>query len=552
MRNPGRTILLVVGCLLAIAAILHFKSVGRQTRGNPGPLSRQHELRGMPASRSINHTPAAAATDGTGANALPEKMRRSLETPDVRRNEAILTFRDEESYRRFLDRARSLGLTILGRLDALRSARVKYDSLDELARDMRDNPDDYLDAGANASMHIPGVPPAENRAATMQVPLGNTLLSSLGIKGDQTGWGKGVTIAVIDSGVAPDATFGKGRLSYLDVGFGGAPGTGADDGHGTAVASLAAGMNSDAIGVAPYADIVSIRVTGADGLSDTFTVAQAILAAADAGAQVINISLGAYSGSSLLTYAIDYATSKGAVITAAAGNDQAAQLTWPAADPRVISVGAVDALEQQVLFSNSGDQLQITAPGYGIQTAWLDGDRVLLSGTSASAPIVAGAIAALMSQSPGLTAQQAWEVLRQYTNEAGAPGTDPDYGNGVLNVGWAMNRGDVSRVDTAVAAHYYDATAGEVDIIVQNRGGQGVSGLQLDVTSGDQTTSRLIPWLPAGATSIVRLPVDASNLSSGSGIQFRSVLTNPAGLVDQNPANNRKVTVLRPASGAAP
>src|SRR6185295_11172621 len=105
-----------------------------------------------------------------------------------------------------------------------------------------------------------------------------------------------------------------------------------------------------------------------------------------------------------------YAGNRGAVIVAAAGNDQAAQLAWPAADPRVVSVGAIDAAEQQVSFSNSGPQLQITAPGYGVQTAWLNGQRASVDGTSVSSPLVAGAIAAVMSQSPGLSPQQAWDV----------------------------------------------------------------------------------------------------------------------------------------------
>ena len=238
-------------------------------------------------------------------------------------------------------------------------------------------------------------------------------------------------------------------MQYLDIGIGTAAGTGPEDGHGTAVAALAAGESPNAPGVAPATDILSIRITDANTQSDIFTVARAILAAVDAGTQIINISLGGYDNSPVLSRAIDYATQRGVVIVASAGNDQAAELTWPAADARVVSVGAVDALGQQVTFSNSGPQLQLTAPGYGVLTAWLDGQRVYFDGTSASAPIVAGAMAAMMSVNPGMNAAQAWQALGQYASDGGAPGPDPDYGNGILNLGWAMNRNDRSRVWTS-------------------------------------------------------------------------------------------------------
>jgi hypothetical protein len=238
-------------------------------------------------------------------------------------------------------------------------------------------------------------------------------------------WGQGVTIAVLDTGVAPDPTFGSLRYRTIDIGLGSTTGSGGEDGHGTAVAALAVGAAADAPGIAPAANLLSIRVTDASGASDLFTVAQAILAATDAGAKVINISLGGYATSATLDAAITYATTRGAVIVAAAGNDQAAQLTWPAADPRVISVGAIDAAEQQLTFSNSGPQLQITAPGYGVQTAWLNGQRAYADGTSISTPLVSGAIAAVLSQNPAMSPGQAWTVIRQTTSDAGAPARTP-------------------------------------------------------------------------------------------------------------------------------
>jgi hypothetical protein len=473
-------------------------------------------------------------------------LNRLLGRRDARAKEALLTFKDEDAYRRFLARAREAGLTILGRLDQFRTVRVGYDAITGLQRDMLDHSADYADVAPNFTMSIPTTPSKEERDAIDQVPFGNRMLEFLGVSGDRSQWGRGTTIAILDSGVAADRTFGEGRLRMLDIGLGMLTGTERDSGHGTSVAALAAGFSSDAPGVAPGANLLSIRVTDANGTSDVFTVSQAILAAVDAGAKIINISLGGYGTNNALDAAIGYAEKNGALIVAAAGNDQAAQLTWPAADSRVVSVGAVDALGQQVLFSNSGPQLQMTAPGYGVQTAWLDGQRVTVNGTSASAPIVAGAIAAVMSENPGYTPQQAWQVLQQAANDSGAPGADPNYGHGILNLGWAMNRSNPAYIDTAVASHYYDSTKQEMDFVVQNRSGQAVGGLQLNVTSNGVNTTYAVPLLAAGASTVITAPVNQVAVKAAGSATYTSQLVNPTGVVDRVPANNRRSTVLTP------
>ncbi len=477
---------------------------------------------------------------------LKEQLRDRLEQKDARGHEALLTFKSEEAYRKFLARAAKAGLGLRGRIDALRTVRVSYETVDSLFDELTGNSGDYSSVDANFLVHVPSTPVPEDRAKVSQVPLGNDSLGFLGANGDRSRWGKGVTIAILDTGVAPDLTLSGGRLQYLDVGSGTTPGLGAEDGHGTAVAGLAAGASLDAPGVASAANILSIRVTGADGSSDSFTLAQGILAAVDAGVQIINISMGSYGSTPVLTSAIDYATAKGVAIVAAAGNDGAAQLTWPAADPRVISVGAVDALEQQVYFSNSGTQLKITAPGYGVDAAWLNGQRVSFDGTSASAPLVAGALATLLSTNPGMTTAQAWTVLQQYASDGGIPGTDAEYGAGILNLGWAMNRNDSTRVDTAIAGEYYDAVSGTMNVVVQNRGGQAISGLQLKVSVSGANSNTLIPALNPGQTYLVQTPVSPEQLAAAGGIVFRSQLNNPSGTIDRQSSNNYKSGIIVP------
>jgi subtilisin family serine protease len=172
---------------------------------------------------------------------LLRSSKRQLARRDVRSNESVLTFKDADAYRKFLARARQSGLTVLGQLDAFNTVRVGFDSASALQGDILQNAADYQDATANFNIQIPHAPPVEERAAVNQVPFGNHMLDFLGVAGDTSQWGQGVTIAVLDSGVMPDSTFGQGRVRYLDIGLGTAAGNGTEDGHGTAVAALAAG-----------------------------------------------------------------------------------------------------------------------------------------------------------------------------------------------------------------------------------------------------------------------------------------------------------------------
>ena len=544
-EKPSLLIPLTCGCVFALLLLLWLvlrDGTIRQSSPATGAISAGAALSSPAPTVASRVTAPREAVQAT----LPGQpaLQQILDRPDARRHEAVLVFANADAYRRFLARAARLGMTVVGQLDGLLTVRIRYDSLAGLQADLLANPADYAEISANYYVNVPQTPAKEDRPAVKLVPLGNHLFDFLGVTIDSSQWGRGITIAVLDSGVAPDRTFGTGRVQYLDIGAGTAAGNATEDGHGTAVAALAAGAAADAPGVAPAANILSIRVTDANAQSDVFTLSQAIVAAVDAGVQIINVSLGGYDSSTVLGSAITYASQHGVVIVASAGNDQAAQLTWPAADPRVISVGAVDALGQQTTFSNSGAQLQLTAPGYGIQTAWLDNQRVYFDGTSASAPIVAGAIAAIMSTNSGMTATQAWQVLTQYASDGGAPGADPEYGNGILNLGWAMSRNDPTRVDTAISSHYYDTATGQMDFVVQNRSGQAVAGMVLNVDAGSGSAAYSIPLLAPGGSYVVKMPIDQSLLAASGTLVFRTQLVNPDGIVDQVPANNRRTSSL--------
>ncbi len=495
---------------------------------------------------AVEDDPVEAVSWDTGASeearaALAAVLRARFNRKNMRANEAVLTFKDAAAYRRFLARVSEAGVSVVGRIDGLFAVRVKVGDYDAFVKELAGNADTYASVSANAIFTAP-TPPVEERLARTAVPVGENLLSVLGVNTDNSTWGKGVTIAVIDGGASPDATLGT-RLKYLDVGYG-VTSLAEDGAHGTAVAALAVGAAADARGVAPAADVLSIRVTGPDGLSDTFSLAQGIFAAVDAGAQVVNISLGGYATSSVLGDAVDYALAAGVAVVAASGNDQAAQPTWPAAYAGVVSVGAVDAAGQQAIFSNSGVSLQLTAPGVLIQTAGLSGERVNFSGTSASAPVVSGAIAAVLSQSSGLTAIQAADVLTTYANDGGTAGADPDYGKGTVNLGWAMDRDNPSRVDPVLSSQTYSPASGMVSFVVQNRGARVVSGLSLATSVGGEASTQALPELAVGASTTVTVPVDRAQLADGGKVVVHSKLLTPPGLIDQDLSNNRKSGVI--------
>lgn len=537
-------VLIPLACgLLLLAGLLFLlpDSLFSGLRGNGGRGAGEGDAERITGSpQEIEHK-AAGATRDPNAELLAQLLMM-LADKDAKANEAVLQFKDAEAMREFLARADAAGLNVLGTLDKLNAVRVGYDDLRRLRDELRDHAGDYAGFGANYYVYMPEVP-TEDRPQQREVGFGEGALAFMGVKGDFSTWGKGITIAILDSGVGAHSAFAQGRVRSVDIGQG-LTGTGENDGHGTAVASLAGGTAPGATGVAPASDLLSIRVTNAEGVSDLFTLAQGIMAAVDNGAKVINISLGSYENSGVLTRAITYADERGAIIVAAGGNDQAANLTWPAADSRVVSVGAVDLLGQQVTFSNSGENLSITAPGLGLSTAWPGDQIVSFDGTSGSAPLMAGAIAAVMSQIPGMTARDAANLLATYSADAGAPGQDPGYGYGTVDLGYAFNHANPQYTDTTVASHYFNSDLGRVEYVVQNRSGHPVEGLTLNVNAGGVRESVPVPTLSAGQLWSYNVLVDEARLNAVSELTYTSQLRNPAGLVDQNPANNARASVV--------
>lgn len=274
--------------------------------------------------------------------------------------------------------------------------------------------------------------------------------------------GDGVTVAVIDTGVAyrsagrfvqvEDLAQTEFVPGYNFVDDNDQPYD--DHGHGTHVAGTIAQSTNNELGVAglaPKAKIMPIKVLGARGGGTTGDIADAIRFAADEGAQVINLSLGGGLRSRIMASAVAYARNKGVIVVAAAGNNGRGKVEYPAAYPGAIAVSSVGPKRRLAGYSSFGKQIALSAPGGDkrfvgggilqntITPAQLGKPDQYLSfqGTSMATPHVAAAAALVIST--GLTnADRVEAVLRATAQDAGPEGWDKRYGDGILDVGAAV------------------------------------------------------------------------------------------------------------------
>jgi hypothetical protein len=281
--------------------------------------------------------------------------------------------------------------------------------------------------------------------------------------GSQGVAGGGVLVGLIDSGVMASHRDLVGRVARGYNALDGGSDTGDALGHGTHVAGLLAGARDGRgiVGVSPDVRILPVRVFVEGGASDAVLSAGVRWAAARTG--LINLSLSA--GAPIAGAAIRDAVAGGTLVVVAAGNRGAAHPDWPARHARerwandptqpgaVIAVGAVDAANRMASFSNrAGDTAAyfLVAPGVDVLSSWGDGHYALLSGTSMAAPAVSGAAALLKSHWPRLDGRQIAGILLSTARDLGAPGIDPVYGRGLLDVEAAMR--PVGALVTATAA----------------------------------------------------------------------------------------------------
>jgi serine protease len=302
--------------------------------------------------------------------------------------------------------------------------------------------------------------------------------------------GRGVTVAVIDTGVAyenrgrfrrsPDFKASQFTRGYDFVGKDPHP----DDqhGHGTFVAGIIGERvnNGEALtGLAYGAKIMPVRVLDSDGLGDADVIARGIRWAVGHGADVINLSLEFDSNMRAgqlptVISALRYAARRGVVVVGASGNEAEDKVSYPARSSAVISVGATTEHVCLAEYSNTGFGLDIVAPGGG-QDAAIPGEprckptdnstRNIFSftltrrprtfgyptffvGTSMSAPHVAAAAALVIASGvlgPHPTPLEVKRRLQGTAHDLGQPGYDLKYGHGLLDAAAATRPGPPQR-----------------------------------------------------------------------------------------------------------
>ena len=304
--------------------------------------------------------------------------------------------------------------------------------------------------------------------------------------------GQGVVVAVVDSGVQADHPDLAGQVDpgvdlYTNDGTAGLED---GDGHGTAMAGLIAakgGGPTHASGAAPGARILPIRIFR---VSDTSVdlISQGIRAAADRGAKVINLSLGADQAIPPQERdAVAYALAKNAVVVAAAGNISAGdtRVIMPAAIPGVIAVTGCDRQGQFWSGSAQGPEAVLCAPGPEIVSTDSPTGYRIGDGTSDATAIVSATVALVRARYPQLDAVNVINRLIRTADDAGPTGRDPQYGFGRVNPLRALTE-QVAPVTTNPLG---------------SPGGQPGTGTTAQATGS--TTANASPAQPDGSTGIL-------------------------------------------------
>lgn len=248
-------------------------------------------------------------------------------------------------------------------------------------------------------------------------------------------------------------------------------------GHGTAVAGTAAAASNNGLGVASVAwncHIMPIRISSTNGSASLSAIANGLTWAADHGARIANISY-KVTNYSVVRSAAQYFQSKGGVVVVAAGNDRMFDSTSD--NPYVLTVSATDGNDKLASFSNTGNNVDLAAPGVSIETTNQGGGYGFWGGTSFSAPIVAGVAALMVSANPSLSSIQIQDFLKQSSDDRGMAGWDPIFGWGRVNAAHA--------VEAALGSEGIDSTPPTVNINSPAPGSTLSGTTTVDMTAND-------------------------------------------------------------------
>ena len=376
--------------------------------------------------------------------------------------------------------------------------------------------------------------------------------------------GEGVTIAILDSGVngnhpdlaarmVPGYNFYDNNTDTSDV-----------QGHGTAVAGVAAAATNNSIGVAGVAGqakIMPVRIADANAWAYYSTIAQGITWAADHGAKIANASYGGVSSSSAIINAANYLRSKGGVLFVSAGNTGAVD-SAPMTNSMVV-VSATNAWDSRPSWSTYGNVVTLSAPGEYIYTTNREGGYGQWNGTSFSSPLVAGVGALMLSANPALTPAKVDSILYTTAKDIGDPGRDIYYGYGRVDAAAAVAAAVAARpvVDTtAPVASIANPVAGasvsgvtNVDVTASDNVGVAYVQLKVNgtVVATDNTAPYTFSWDTKGAqngnTNLEAVAFDAAGNSASSGVVAVNVSNYVAPVITDTTAP--ALTITNPTAG---
>lgn len=507
----------------------------------PGFLQVPLPVPRMAARKDVSRSPGA----GNALKPLPKQSG-----VDVIPNEFSLSFRNEADRAAFIEKARAHGVEIVDTMKLGFSVLVRTKRPQDLQEALAESPAP-AESSSNHYVLSPEIPKKDPMKPQGDYqPFGDHALKWLGISGDNSTWGRGVVVAVLDNGITSHPALREDRISRVDLvnEKAGSFESSGHAGHGNAIASIIAGNGGETEGVAPSSTLLSVKVLSDEGVGDSFTLAKGIVEAVDRGARVLSMSLGTSSDSYLLKNAVDYALRNGVAVVAAVGNEAIEGVSYPARYDGVVAVTAVDANGQHPYFANRGKEVGIAAPGIGITAAWTGSDFVGFSGTSAAVPFVSGAISYLLSENPGMTAGEAAGMLVRYADDLGAPGRDDQYGNGALDIQRVMERNQKGIYDIAAGDVYVPPQAKgarQMDVILsaQNRGTEIASVVEIKADLNGMQWSKKFTNVAVGQTVSMTIPFDLANALKGGGVGVNYSAT-INGVTDRNPVNNQRRGVI--------
>lgn len=381
-----------------------------------------------------------------------------------------------------------------------------------------------------------------------------------------------------------------------------------DNGHGTHVAGTIGAVSNNGVGIAGVAgpvQLMSVKMFDSSGQAEITWILSGLLYAIENGAQVINMSWGGPGESQALTDVLQYATSQGISLVAAAGNSsQSAEDSYPANVPHVITVAAWSPADRSASFSNYGPRVDTAAPGEGIlslraadtdiyctmspdyclpQYSRIEPDAsgnpiyYWMDGTSMAAPHVSGVVALLKSKAPTIGPDVIREIIREsstpvsescdltinqcrgssfYSCQSDTDCQDQGIGSfGVLDAGRAMNmlQGYIDQprpelLMNAASATMATANAGSLAADVSNQGtassAPGILMVQYGETgSGIPNTTHELPSLAPGQRHQLTVP-----LTKAQAIPLRlTLIVDPTNQIPELiETNNEKIVEISP------